>query len=124
MAWWSKLLPRRDASPDDVRNDGLELAMDWGEQWLAPIQDRLHARHPALTRAELDRVDDECRSAMRLGHDTVHGFVRDGRPALLAESLAPLLRAQFPWISDENVLRLFRQSLYYTTKAGGPARER
>ncbi len=124
MSWLSKLLPRRPASPDDVRNEGLGLAMDWGEQWLSPVQGRLREHHPSLTGVELDGIDDDCRGAMRLGHETVHGFGRDGRPALLPESLAPLLRAKYLWISDENVLRLFQQSLYYATKAGGPARDR
>ena len=31
-------VPTREA----LLNDGLELAMNWGQNWLAPIQDRLH----------------------------------------------------------------------------------
>ncbi len=124
MSWLSRLRSPRASSPDDLRNEGLGLAMDWGERWLSPIQDRLHALHPGLTRSELDRINDDCQAAMRLGHETVHGFIRDGNAPLLADSLAPLIRAPYPWISEANVQRLFRQSLYYATKFGGPARDR
>jgi hypothetical protein len=125
MSWLRRLwFAKRDLPPDALRNEGLELAMDWGEQWLSPIQERLRQRHPAVAALELDAIDAECQAAMRLGHETVHAFVRDGVEALSAERLAPVLRASHSWISDENVERLFRQSLYYATKAGGPARTR
>jgi hypothetical protein len=123
MSWLAGLL-KRAPSLDEARNDGLALAMDWGEQWLSPIQDRLGRRHRSLDRSALDRINDECQGAMRLGHETVHAFVRDGTPPLVAESLTPVLRASFPWISDANVQRLFRQGLYYAAKAGGPARDK
>ena len=124
MSWLGRLIPKRGLTPAALRNEGLDLAMDWGEQWLSPIQARLRERHPSLSAAELDAIDDDCRGAMRLGHETVHAFVRDGTPALTPESLLPIVRAKYPWISDENAQRLFQQSLYYATKAGGPARPR
>jgi hypothetical protein len=98
--------------------------MDWGDQWLSPIQARLGQRYPNLSARELDEINDECQAVMRLGHETVYAFVRDGAQALSSESLEPVLRATCPWINDENVRRLFSQSLYYATKAGGPARNR
>ncbi len=123
MSWLARLL-RRAPSLDEARNDGLALAMDWGEQWLSPIQERLRQHHRSLGTSELDRINDECQGAMRLGHEAVHAFIRDGEPALLVESLDPILRAKYPWVSDANMQRLFQQGLYYATKAGGPARDK
>ena len=50
---------------ETLLNNGLELAMDWGEDWLAPIQDRLLQRHRSLRRDELDELDTACREAMK-----------------------------------------------------------
>ena len=33
-----------------ILNEGLSLAMEWGEQWLCPIQERLATAHPELSR--------------------------------------------------------------------------
>jgi hypothetical protein len=104
-----------------VLNDGLALAMDWGEGWLAPIQDRLRERHPSLTKAELDGFDADCREAMRFGHETVHALVRQSGKNVDPEAFAASLGARYPWASAENTTRLFNQGLYYAWKTGGPA---
>ena len=109
------------ADPDALRNEGLGLAMDWGEDWLAPIQERLRERHPRLTRAELDELDATCRAAMKLGHETVHALVRAHGKDLALPSFAERFAVQVPWASAENVERLFNQGLYYAWKTGGPA---
>ena len=125
MSWLAKLLPKRGVvAADALRDEGLALAMDWGDQWLSPIQARLRERHRSLSPAELDAINGDCQGAMRLGHETVHALVREGAAALAPESLGAVVRAQYPWISDENVHRLFQQSLYYAAKTGGPARSR
>jgi hypothetical protein len=32
---------------DDILNAGLHLAMEWGEDWLTPIQERLGSSYPS-----------------------------------------------------------------------------
>jgi hypothetical protein len=123
MSWLRKLRggtpPRPDT--DAVLNDGLELAMDWGESWLAPIQDRLRERHPRLSQAELDGFDAACREAMRFGHETVHALVRRSGKDVDPAEFATVFNARHPWASPENTARLFNQGLYYAWKTGGPA---
>ena len=111
----------RDADADALRNEGLGLAMDWGEDWLAPIQERLRERHPRLSRAELDEFDATCRAAMKRGHELVHGLVRAHGKNLALPAFAERFVAEVPWASAENVERLFNQGLYYAWKTGGPA---
>ena len=122
FGWLRRSTARSGASldPDALRNEGLALAMDWGEDWLAPIQQRLRERHPRLTRAELDELDSTCRAAMRLGHETVHALVRTHGKDLALAAFAERFAAQVPWASAENVERLFKQGLYYAWKTGGP----
>jgi hypothetical protein len=104
-----------------VLNDGLALAMDWGEGWLAPIQDRLRERHPRLTKAELDGFDADCREAMRFGHETVYALVRQSGKNADPAAFAASFGARYPWASAQNTTRLFNQGLYYAWKTGGPA---
>ena len=49
MASWLQRLTRRRATPDALLNEGLGLAMDWGENWLSPINVRLRKLHPYLS---------------------------------------------------------------------------
>jgi hypothetical protein len=107
---------------ETLLNDGLELAMDWGEDWLAPIQDRLLQRHRSLQRAELDELDAACREAMKFGHETAYAMVHEHGKNVSQEAFVPLVRARYPWVSAENGARLFNQSMYYAWKTGGPAR--
>lgn len=124
MLHWLRIFRRGHAKPNRTAllNEGLGLAMDWGENWLAPIQERLLQRHPRLQRSELDELNATCQQAMSFGHHTVHAMVRDQGANVGHDVFAPLLLAMHPWVSAENSARLFSQSLYYASKAGGPAR--
>jgi hypothetical protein len=112
-----------DASPSfppTLLNEGLALAMAWGEDWLRPIQVRLAERHPELTAVERDRLDALCRAAMRHGHDTVarlatsRGMGAEARE-LLGEFEA-IVRERSPWIDPDNLGRLFSQGMYYAMR--------
>lgn len=48
----------------DVLNSGLDFAMEFGKDWLRPIQERLRAKFSDLTPSELDAYDRACREAM------------------------------------------------------------
>ncbi len=114
----------RAKPPRDVLlNDGLELAMNWGESWLAPIQERLRLMHPRLGAAELDELNQACQAAMKFGHETAYELVQTHGAEADALGFGSTVRGRYPWISEENLMRLFRQSLYYVWKAGGPARK-
>ena len=122
LDWLKKLTRGRPTPParETLLNDGLEMAMDWGESWLAPIQDRLRQRHPQLDPAQLDELNAACQAAMKFGHATAYELAHEGGPQVAPEAFAARVRAEHPWISADNVERLQRQSLYYAWKAGGP----
>jgi hypothetical protein len=89
--------------------------MEWGKDWLEPIQARLARSHPSLSRAELDDYDSACREAMKFGHAEV---ARIWTEVGNAENEAfvrfeAVIRERYPWISDNNVGRLFSQGTYY-----------
>jgi len=110
--------PTREA----LLNDGLELAMDWGENWLAPIQERLHRRHPHLQVEELDELNAASQEAMKFGHETAYQLVRAKGKNIDEGEFLQLVLVRYAWLSAENKGRLFRQSMYYAWKAGGSVR--
>ena len=124
MLSWVRRLTRRRAGAEAILNDGLGLAMDWGESWLAPIHARLLKLHPSLGADELDGFDVACRGAMRLGCEFVYAAMRSGEPRVpTLETFAAVVRREHPWVDDANLGRLLRQGVYYSTKTGGHARD-
>lgn len=118
-----------------VLNQGLALAMEWGENWLQPIQERLAKTAPALSMSDLDQVNEICQQAMRRGHElaanpcTFFGieppiFERDRLKAKaseekfrqLREDFRRTMREEYPWINDDNLGKLFSQGVYYGMK--------
>jgi hypothetical protein len=120
---FSWLKRRRRPSRAALLNEGLALAMDWGEDWLAPINARLRERHADLSSAELDELNATCQGAMRRGHEAVYARLQEEAEAPSVDALASVVRAEYPWVDQENLARLLHQSVYYAAKTGRYARE-
>lgn len=103
---------------DDILNVGLDLAMEFGENWLMPIQSRLRLRYPALTSQEADAYDAACRTAMNAGNRITAEVVRElgGFHERAYGMFRPRLLADYPWVSEENAGALFSQGCYYVMK--------
>src|SRR3954463_12087141 len=119
MLSWLRSLTRRRPTRDELLNEGLGLAMDWGENWLAPINVRLGERHPYLSPAELEQVNAVCQGALRLGLETVHAQLHAGARSPSFEEFAPILLAHYLWVDQQTLPRLFQQGIYYAAKMGG-----
>ena len=103
-----------------VLDAGLLLAMEWGEQWLMPIQSRLALLYPTLEALELELYNEACGSAMRFGHALVMELMRRTRDDReLEELFMREFRDAFPWASDASMRRLYSQGRYYAWKDGG-----
>jgi hypothetical protein len=123
MLSWIRTLVRRRPSNDELLNEGLELAMDWGESWLAPINARLHKLHPFLGADRLEECNAACQGAMRLAYETVHVLLCEASAGPSMEALGEVMRVPYPWVNDHNLARLLRQGTYYAAKVGGHRRD-
>ncbi len=105
---------------DDVLNEGLELAMAFGEHWLRPIQARLRERHPELSEAELDACNEFCQRVMREGNVAVPAFWHQagGNERRAFERWSAELTRRYPWLSPTTAKHLFEQGRYYAWKDG------
>jgi len=112
--------PSIDVSLQDaILDDGLALAMEWGSNWLQPIQARLRQKYPKFSAAELDAYDSVCRAAMKFGHETVYSLAQKHGKNPEYEDFARELRKRYAWASPNNLSQLFSQGMYYLWKDGG-----
>ncbi len=93
--------------------------MEWGEDWLQPIQERLSKRVPALSRDQLDEINNICQAAMRFGHDTVYALAEVSGKDTKKSDFDSAMLARYPWVDSNNISRLFSQGMYYAWKDMG-----
>ena len=118
--WLKRLFRPAPPRRSELLNRGLELAMDWGENWLAPIQERLHQQYRHLSREELDELNASCQAAMKFGHATAYELVHEQGKNVDEDEFTARVLVSHPWVDAANIARLFRQSMYYVWKGGGP----
>ena len=101
-----------------VLNYALELAQEWGDFWLKPIQGRLAKAYPQLTAAELDHYNAVAQQAMKYGHDLTYSMAK----SLTDEAGKALWKAayleKFPWADARNIRHLIGTGIYYAMKDG------
>lgn len=120
FSWLRRALGAAAAtSPRDaLLNEGLKLAMEWGQDFLEPVQGRLGARHPDLSGDQLDELNATCQAAMKFGHDFVYGLAQKSGGNTRYADFEPAMKARYPWVDAKNVGRLFNQGMYYAWKDG------
>ena len=100
-----------------ILNIGLGMALEFGENWLQPIQDRLRIKLPKLTKSELDKYDNICRDTMEAGQDSIYKICEKGDKPTFKEWKEQFL-ISFPWVDERNLKSIFNQGLYYAWKDG------
>ena len=110
---------------EEILNTGLKLALEFGSDWLKPIQSRLSEKFPKLTEDELNRYDTICRSAMKQGHQFIQKKLeaaakKKKKPTAndLIDDLRTFLHKENPWIDESNISSILSQGFYYAWKDG------
>lgn len=110
---------------EKILNKGLEFALEFGHNWLQPIQSRLSDKFPDLKSDELNNYDSVCRTAMKQGHDYVYKTLeittrenKKIKEKQMAEELKSFLHKEYPWIDSDNLKRILTQGYYYAGKDG------
>jgi hypothetical protein len=109
----------------NIYNKGLDYAMEFGSNWLQPIQSRLSEKYINLSNDELNHFDKVCRKAMNDGHKFIYNRLaklyekqKKISQSHLEEEFKDFITNRYNWMSNKNISRLFSQSLYYTMKEG------
>ena len=105
-------------SYDEILNQGFSLALEWGQSWLEPIQERLANIYPHLTPVELDYYNSLCQEVARYGNDLIYKIGLD--PFKNNWKCCQLWKVamldKYSWVNEENLGRSFSQSCYYALK--------
>jgi hypothetical protein len=102
-----------------ILNDGLELHLEFGENWLADIDDRLSKKYPHVSKSDLKNTDKLCRKVAKFANDFVlkNPVMKDGKATFIDQVyFKTQLLKEYDWIHEANLNRLYSQSCYYARK--------
>ena len=108
----------RAGGEDALRNYALELAQEWGEQWLQPIQQRLAKALPHLSPEELDNYNAVAQAAMMDGYNLVYTMAEQNRKQIKEPEWRSAYLDKYPWVDRRNLAHLFSTGMYYAYKDG------
>lgn len=101
-----------------LMNYALELAQEWGDDWLKPIQDRLKKAFPNLKHDELDKYNSISQEAMKFGHDLVYSMAEQQGKNIDKTQWEEEFLSRYPWVDKKNLKHLFSTGSYYAWKDG------
>ena len=96
----------------DTLNLALELSLEWGENWLQPINERILLARPQLAPDDAETLNAWCVEVRTFAFAEVHPWY--GREVEdKAERALEGARRRYPKIDEENLSRLYNQGMYY-----------
>ena len=103
----------------EILNYGLDLSMEFGKNWLKPINQRLHNKFPNLNSYELDDYNRICKEVNEMAHKFIFDNpVKNEKDLNFIDfsTFENFMKQNYSWISKENAKRLYNQSCYYAYK--------
>jgi hypothetical protein len=110
--------PNQYADEAALMNYALDLAQEWGEQWLEPVQRRLMDAYPNMSQTEADYLNDAAQKAMKTGHDLVYLLAENSGKNVKQLAWQEMYVKQYPWVDKKNLNHLFSTGMYYAWKDG------
>lgn len=104
---------------DEVRlNRALDLAQEWGKEWLQPTQERLKKIYPHVNQAELDHLHTAVQAAMKFGYELVHSMAEEAGANVCESVWREAFQVRYPWVDERNLKHLYSTGRYYAWKDG------
>jgi len=125
LSIFAKLFKKSTSDEASILNTGLDMAMEFGEDFRKPIQQRLSKKYSSLSAEQLDHYNLVCTSAMESGFKFVDSILeplaalnQTISEANLKKQLFHHMKSNYPWINKDNLDRLYSQSCYFAFKNG------
>ncbi len=110
---------------EEILNLSVAIALEWGQNWNQPIQERLTKKLPFLTTNELDELNIKSKEVLTAGFNIIRATLEkltDKGEIIKEKDLKAEfeneLTALYPWISHVNIKSICNQGLYYSWKNG------
>jgi hypothetical protein len=110
--------PKFNSDEKALWNYALELAQEWGEEWLQPVQERLSKVYPMMQRTQLDELNSLAQQAMKRGHDLAYDLIDKLGENESEKPWRELYQAEYPWVDERNLSHLLSTGSYYAWKDG------
>ena len=103
----------------EIANDGLNLSMEFGENWLKPINERLSKKYSELLPVELEKYNKLCKDVNTYANDFIlNNPVKHNDELIFLpfEKFKKVIHKKYAWINEDNLKQLYSQSCYYAWK--------
>lgn len=104
---------------NEILNIGLDFSMEFGKNWLNPINQRLKNKFPDLTSVELEKCNNICKKVNKIANNFIFDNPVKNTTELTFVDFSEFenfMKQDFDWISKKNLKRLYNQSCYYAYK--------
>ncbi|MFC5048410.1 hypothetical protein ACFSTE_13730 [Aquimarina hainanensis] len=103
---------------EKILNEGLAQSMEFGDNWLVDVDERLKEKFPKLSESELKDCDKLFREINTYAHDLVRNTIKMKQEISFISIVRfnEKLIAKYQWINSSNLSRLYSQSCYYALK--------
>ncbi len=103
----------------EILNVTLDMSMEFGENWLKPIHERLHKKYTEISSEDLEKINSICKEVNKFANDYVYksGSVINKEISFVDfKKFKVDILLKYNWISASNLSHLYSQSCYYAMK--------
>lgn len=104
---------------EEILNTALEMSMEFGENWLKPIHERIHKKYPNISSEDLDELNSICKKVNQSANNYVYENVSviNGEIKFVDfDKFKNDILLKYNWISKINLSHFYSQSCYYAMK--------
>ena len=103
----------------EITNEGLSFSMEFGQNWLKPINERLSKKYSELLPVELEKYNKLCKDVNTYANDFIlNNPVKHNDELIFLpfEKFKKVIHKKYAWINEDNLKQLYSQSCYYAWK--------
>lgn len=100
----------------DILNAAMNISLEWGENWLKPINERLLAVYPNVSEEKAKEID----TYIRVAREDIFKVIEQYYLKELSEIQAiSIIQEKYTFLDDDTLKRLFNQGMYYAWRDNG-----
>ena len=101
------------ASEEDVFNTAVKFSLEWGNNWLQSIDERIMKKYKFLSEADAEELNKKCQDLQRF---VMALCIKEHNGELSEEELEKQIKKQYPQLKQNNINQLIAQGMYYVRK--------
>ena len=110
---------------DQILNVGYGMSLEFGKNWLQPINSRLKKKFKNLDDSKVEEYSTICTDARNQSNNFIYNRLREltdnneqTTEATLNDELTKWINSKYHWMTSDNISKTLKQGLYYAWKDG------